>query len=121
MLVLSIITWVLSALLALLNLLAGVMKIAKPHGGSRPMPVLDSYTDAQVRAIGVAEIAGALGLILPVLLGVLPWLTPVAALGIASIQFLAILAHRRHHEPFVPNLVIMILAIAVAVLRMLGA
>ena len=68
--VLSIITWVLSGLLALVNLMAGGMKILQPHGGKRPMPTLDDFTDAQVRWIGVAEVAGAIGLILPVLTGI---------------------------------------------------
>ncbi|MDQ4214930.1 DoxX family protein [Microbacterium capsulatum] len=121
MLVLTILTWVLSGLLALVNLMAGGMKILKPHGGARPMPTLDAFTDGQVRWIGVAEVAGAIGLILPPLLGVLPWLAPVAALGLAVIQILAVFAHRRHGEPFVPNIVMAVIAAAIGVLRLVGA
>jgi hypothetical protein len=51
-----------------------------------------------VRLIGVAEIAGPLGLVLPALTGVLPWLAPLAALGLALIQVLAIGFHARRHE-----------------------
>lgn len=120
MIVLTIITWVLSGLLALLNLMAGGGKIAQPHGGARPMPTLDDYTDTQVRLIGIAEVLGAIGLIVPVLTGILPILTPIAALGIALIQFLAIFAHRKHSEPFVPNIVMMLVAVAIAVLRFAG-
>ena len=43
--------------------------------------------------IGFAEIAGGLGVILPSLTRVAPWLTPLAALGLATIMILAILFH----------------------------
>lgn len=121
MLVLTIITWTLSGLLALANLMAGSMKIIQPHGGKRPMPTLDDYSAAQVRWIGIAEVAAAVGLILPALTGTLAFLTPLAALGIAIIQFLAIFAHRKHNEPFAPNLVMMLVALAIVVLRLIGA
>lgn len=84
------------------------------------MPTLDDYTDAQVRLIGIAEVLGAIGLIAPVLTGILPILTPIAALGLALIQLLAIFAHRRHGEPFVPNVVTMLVAVAIAALRFAG-
>ena len=121
MLVLTILTWVLSGLLAAVNLMAGGMKILTPHGGNRPMPTLDDYSDAQVRGIGAAEVAGAIGLILPPLLGILPWLAPVAAVGLAIIQLLAAIAHRKHGEKFVGNVVMMVVALAIAALRLLGA
>lgn len=121
MIALSILTWVLSGLLAAVMLMAGTMKILKPHGGSRPMPVLDDYTDAQVRWIGIAEVLGAIGLIVPPLVGIAVFLTPIAAVGIAVIQFLASVAHRKHGEKFVGNLVMMVIALAIAALRLIGA
>ena len=121
MLALTILTWVLSGLLAALFLMAGVMKVLNPHNADKPMPTLLDYTPGQVRVIGIAEILGAIGVILPALLGVLPWLTVVSALGLAAIQFLAILAHRRHGEQFTMNIVLMVIALLVAVLRLIGA
>ena len=47
-------------------------------------------SDGFVRFVGTSELLGALGLILPLLTGVLPWLTPIAAIGLALIQLLAI-------------------------------
>ena len=120
MLVLSIITWVLSGLLAALFLMAGLAKVRSPHNSTKPMPALLAYTPGQVRWIGIVEILGAIGIILPALLGILPWLTVVSALGLALIQFLAIFAHRKHNEPFVPNIVFLIIALAVAGLRIAG-
>ncbi|RAE58612.1 DoxX family protein, partial [Burkholderia multivorans] len=54
------------------------------------------------------------------LLGILPWLTVVSALGLALIQFLAIFAHRKHNEAFTMNIIVMVVALAVAVLRIAG-
>lgn len=120
MILLTVLTWVLSGFLALAFLMAGSMKILKPHGGDRPMPTLDDYSDSQVRLIGVAEVLGAVGVIIPVLIGVAPILAPIAAIGLALIQFLAIFAHRKHGEPFVPNIVLMLVGLAVAALRLAG-
>ena len=46
-----------------------------------------------MRFIGFVELAGALGMILPALTRILPFLTPLAALGFAVIQVLAIGTH----------------------------
>ena len=92
--------WVASALLALLYLWAGIMKVSRPIPALNAMR-MDWATEANkpmVRFIGVAEIAGALGLILPVWTGILPWLTPLAALGLTIIQILAIGLHARRGE-----------------------
>lgn len=120
MLALSIITWVLSGLVAVLFLMAGTMKVLKPHNADKPMPTLSDYSEGQVRLLGVAEIVGAIGLILPVLTGILPWVTVVAGLGLAAIQFLAIFAHRRHNENFTMNIIVMVMALVVVVLRLAG-
>lgn len=120
MLFLSIAAWVLSGLLALLNLMAGVMKLIQPHGGKEPMPTLQDYSVGAVRVIGLAELLGGIALILPILLGVATLLAPVAALGIAAIQLLAIRAHLKHDEPYGKNLVFAILAILLAALRVAG-
>jgi hypothetical protein len=53
---------------------------------------------ALVRFVGIAEILGPIGLILPMLTGILPWLTPLAAIGLAIIQVLAIGFHARRGE-----------------------
>lgn len=51
-----------------------------------------------VRFIGVAELAGAIGIILPATTRILPMLTPLAALGFAVIQILAIMFHAMRGE-----------------------
>src|ERR1700675_504878 len=51
-----------------------------------------------VTFIGLSEIAGALGIVLPMAANVAPWLSPLA-LGLATIMLLAFLYHLRRHEP----------------------
>ena len=68
--------WIVQGLLALLFLCAGGMKLVVPLAqltGPIPLPGLF------MRCIGVAEVLGALGLILPGLLRRRPGLTPLAA------------------------------------------
>jgi hypothetical protein len=49
----------------------------------------------QMRVIGVLEILGAIGLIVPALTGILPWLTPLAASALALLMVFAIVFHAR--------------------------
>ena len=68
--------WTIQILLALLFLFAGASKLAMPAAqltGQTPLPALF------LRFIGLAEVAGALGLILPGALHIRPGLTPLAA------------------------------------------
>jgi hypothetical protein len=74
--------WIIQALLALLFLFAGGSKLV--------MPIAEMTKQIQLpgrflRFIGVAEILGAVGLILPWLLRIRPELTPLAASGLAII------------------------------------
>ena len=72
--------WIMQALLALLFLFAGGMKLVVPLEvlvEQIPLPGLI------VRFIGVVEVLGAIGLILPALLRIRPSLTTLAAAGLA--------------------------------------
>ena len=75
--------WAVQGLLALLFLFAGVMKLVTPiEEMTKQMPLPGAF----LRFIGVAEALGAVGLILPTLLGIRPGLTPLAAAGLAIIM-----------------------------------
>lgn len=75
--------WILQGLLALLFLFAGGMKLVQPiEALTAEMPLPGLF----VRFIGVAEVLGAIGLILPGLLHILPGLTSLAAAGLVIIM-----------------------------------
>jgi uncharacterized membrane protein YphA (DoxX/SURF4 family) len=71
-----------------------------------------------VKGIGVLEVLGAIGLIVPAATGIAPILTPVAALGLALVMAAAVLVHVRRKEQFASPLVLGVLALVVAVLRL---
>ncbi len=86
--------WTAQVLLALAFGAAGVMKTLTPVVELGAMMNWVTVTpEWLVRFIGVVEFLGALGMILPALTRILPWLTPLAALGFAIIQVLAIGTH----------------------------
>jgi hypothetical protein len=75
--------WTIQVLLALLFLFAGGMKLVMPMdemAGQMPFPIWF------LQFIGVAEVLGALGLVLPGLLRIRVELTPLAAAGLVLIM-----------------------------------
>jgi uncharacterized membrane protein YphA (DoxX/SURF4 family) len=76
--------WIVQALLALVFLLSGGMKLVLPLDVlTEQMPGLPGLF---IRFIGAAETLGAIGLILPSLLRIRPGLTPLAAAGLTIIM-----------------------------------
>jgi uncharacterized membrane protein YphA (DoxX/SURF4 family) len=65
--------------------------------------------------IGVSEVAGGLGLVLPVLTGIAPILTTLAAVGLAIIMVLAAIFHWKRKESLATVSVLFVLAVFVAV------
>ena len=75
--------WIVQGLLALLFLWAGGVKLVLPLDQLTGPISLPGWF---LRFIGVVEVLGALGLILPGLLGIRPGLTPLAAAGLVIIM-----------------------------------
>jgi DoxX-like protein len=83
------------------------------------MPYVQDFSDAQIKGIGVLELLAAFGLIVPPLLHVATFLTPLAAVGLVPLMGGAAATHLRRHEPqmVATNGILLILAAVVAIGR----
>lgn len=110
--------WVVAGLLAAVFLFAGSMKIARTAQYLEGMgPTFQArWSPTAVRLIGTAEVLGAVGLVLPPLVGVLPWLAGVAAVGLAVTMVGAVLDHvtRQDAKNAVAPLVLLLASVFVA-------
>ena len=75
--------WIVQGLLAALFLFAGGMKLLTPI---EVLSVMSPFPGEFIRFIGICEVLGAVGLILPYALRILPGLTALAAAGLVVIM-----------------------------------
>ncbi len=95
----NIALWIVQILVALAFLMAGSMKVSQPTDKLKNnMAWAAHMTPGIVRLIGTLEILGAIGLILPAVTHILPWLTPVAAIGLVLTMIGASIVHIRLKE-----------------------
>ena len=87
---LNITLWVVQVLLALLFVWAGGMKLVLPLEKLAGPPGSVELPGLFIRFIGVCELLGGIGLILPSLLRIRPSLTPLAAAGLVIIMIGAV-------------------------------
>jgi uncharacterized membrane protein YphA (DoxX/SURF4 family) len=115
----NIALWVAQVLLAAMFGMAGIMKTFQTAKAKEQFPWAKNRSDAFVRFVGVSELLGALGLVLPLVTGVLPWLTVLAAIGLTLIQLLAIFTEHLPKKEY--NVIpINVVLIAIAVFIVLG-
>ncbi|MEK7614014.1 MAG: DoxX family protein [Patescibacteria group bacterium] len=94
----NILLIVVQVVLAGMFLMAGVMKMMMQDKARAMTPALRGYPRSFISFIGLAEFLGALGITLPVWTGILPILTPLAALGLSIIMLGAIYSHLKLKE-----------------------
>ena len=92
--------WVAQVLLAVAYLGAGSMKLFQPMDALAGMGMgyVTTMPELFIRFLGLMEILGAIGLILPSLTRILPILTPAAAVGLSIVQVAAIVLHATRGE-----------------------
>ena len=81
------------------------------------MAWVESLSAGNVKLIGIVEVLAGIGLILPQLTGILPWLTPLAAVGLVFTMIGAIILHVRRGDgaqAIVMNVVLLLMASFVA-------
>lgn len=109
--------WVAQVALAAMFLMAGFMKLTSGPADMVAMGMLwaENAPVALIKFIGLAEVLGALGMILPAATRIMPQLTKQAALGLAAIMVLAACLHtyRGEFEVLPMNIVLFALAVLV--------
>ncbi len=112
----NIALWVVQALLAIMFILAGFPKTFQPLDMvAKRLAWVKDFPPAFTRFIGVSELLGAIGLILPALTHILPWLTGVAAIGLAIVMVGAVIFHimRKEYSQIGFSIAILVLSIFV--------
>ncbi|WP_226358596.1 MULTISPECIES: DoxX family protein [unclassified Pseudonocardia] len=113
----NVFLWIVQVVLAGMFAMAGVMKVAQSKDKLvEKLPWVADFSAGTVRFIGIVELAGALGLILPAATGIATVLTPLAAVGLGATMLLAATYHARKKEfsAIGFNAVLLVLAVLVA-------
>jgi putative oxidoreductase len=116
----NIALWIAQGLLAAMYLMAGSMKTFQTAKAKEQLPWAKNRPDSFVRFVGISELLGALGLILPMVTGILAWLTPLAAIGLLLIQLLAIFTEhlpKKEYNVIPINVVLIAISVFIALGR----
>lgn len=91
--------WIAQSILAIAFLMAGMMKLLQPKEQLiENMEVLSTFSPSAINTIGLVEVLGAIGVLLPVILDVLPSIVPWAAAGLVLDMIAAAATHVRRSE-----------------------
>ncbi len=114
----NVVLWIVAGVLAAAFLASGLMKLSQPKKklADSGMAWTEDFSDGAVKGIGALEVLGALGLILPAALDIVPVLVPIAATGLALVMLGAAVTHgrRKENQMIVVNVVLFALAAFVA-------
>lgn len=107
--------WIAQGFVALVAAVTGAVKLVFPRERlAERMHWAATWPRWRIKLLGLAEVAGAVGLVLPMATGIAPVLTPVAALCLAVLMAGAIHTHRRLGESFLPAAVLGALCLGIA-------
>ncbi len=110
--------WVAAIVLAAAFAGSGLMKqfVPKDKLVTSGQGWAQDFSPTSIRLIGLVEVLGAAGLILPAVTHIAPILVPLAAIGLALVMVGAAIVHARRNEPtnVIVNIVLLALAAFVA-------
>lgn len=114
------IIWAIQIFLAVVFGAAGMMKLvrskarlaANPHMGW-----MHAVREDRIKLLGIAEVLGAIGLVVPMAIGIAPILTRVAAVCLATLMGGAAATHTMRGESAAVSTILAVLVIAVAAFR----
>lgn len=110
--------WIVNIVLALVFLASGGKKLVSTREqlSAAGMGSTENFSDVAVKALGMAEVLGAIGLIAPLATGIAPVLTPIAAVALLATMIGAVVVHARRSEALRIPVVFTILTLVSAVL-----
>jgi hypothetical protein len=110
------VTWIIQGLLAAFFAMPAFTKLTSSQEKLIEKKMLESAAShLPVRGIGLLELLGVFGIILPQLTGILPVLTPVAAVGFALIMLVAFIIHLKRKEFKILPLLAIVFALSLIV------
>ncbi len=112
----NIILWIIQGLLSIFFIMPGYGKIT----GSKAQHVADGHLKPNnsilpIRVLGVLELLGCIGIIVPWLSGIAPILTPIAAAAFCLIMVAGLLVHTTKKEYKMLPMLIVIFTMSAAV------
>ena len=93
--------WILQVCLSLLFITFGYMKLVKSKDelkGIDTLHYVDDFSERNLKLIGILEVLGAIGLVLPQLTGILPWLVTLSSFGLVLTMLVAMIVHLRRGD-----------------------
>lgn len=118
---LSTLLWIAQGFVALTVALTGTTKIVLPREKlSAKMHWAATWPRWRIKLLGLAEVAGAVGLVVPMATGIAPVLTPVAALYLAVLMGGAVRTHQRLGEGFAAAALVSLLCVGIAAGRLVA-
>jgi len=104
---------------ALIGLTGAIKLLVRREQLAKRMHWAATWPRRRIQLLGLAELAGAAGLVAPAATGIAPVLTPVAALSLAVLMAGAVRTHRRLGEGYLSAVVVGMLCVAIAAGRLL--
>jgi hypothetical protein len=114
------IMWAIQILLAVAFGVAGTMKLVRSKAQLAANPHMGwvrSVPEARIKLLGVAEVLGAIALVVPMAIGIAPILTRAAAVCLATLMGGALATHMNRREPVAVATVLAALTMVVATFR----
>jgi uncharacterized membrane protein len=112
--------WILKGVIAVIFTFTGIYKIFLPKTKllAKGMKGLIDLDEDQIRVVGLLEIFGVIGLILPTLLNMNPIISAISALCLSLTMIVAGWMNYKLQLPIIPNIVIFIICTLIAYLEL---
>ncbi|MGC5774863.1 DoxX family protein [Paenibacillus pabuli] len=115
----NIALWIVQGILGAGFIFSGWMKAFQYEKAKESWPWASEVSKGLVFFIGIVELVGVIGLVVPQATNIAPGLTPLAAVGLAIVVLLGAIFHvaRKEYKQIGVNIVFLALAVFVAVGR----